>query len=321
MLSETDVSPRRLLRVGTSFQPAWLRNPVLAAVVVAMGAGFGLHIPSFWRVQTLLDIWQQAALLMVVSVGATFVIIAGELDLSVGAVVGLISVVVPSLLTAGNPMPIAVVVALLIGAAIGFANAAITLRLHVPSFITTLGTMAIVSGLAVTVSLTPLTVTSSSFSAVFTNRIHGVPLAGMYALAAVAVAAWFLPTSRFGLHVRAVGSGEMSAVLQGIRVERVKYLVFVVAGVLSAAGGVLLLGTSLTGYPDAGKGLELSAIAAVLLGGGRLGGGRGSVVGTFLGALVLTVAMYGIAGLGWLQAWQDFTLGIILVLVVLAMRG
>jgi ribose transport system permease protein len=83
---------------------------------------------------------------------------------------------------------------------------------------------------------------------------------------------------------------------------------------------VSLLGASLTGYPDAGKGLELSAIAAVLLGGGRLGGGRGDIVGTFLGALVLTVALYGIAGLGWLQAWQDFTMGIILVLVVLTMR-
>jgi ribose transport system permease protein len=151
---------------------------------------------------------------MVVSIGATFVIIAGELDLSVGAVVGLVSVVVPSLLAVGSPMPIAVLVALVIGAAVGFANAAITLRLQVPSFITTLGMMAIVSGLAVTVSLTPLTVTSSSFAAVLTNRIDGAPLNGIYALAAVVAAAWFLPASRFGLHVRAVGSGEMSAVLQ-----------------------------------------------------------------------------------------------------------
>ena len=285
-----------------------------------IAAAFGLRIPTFLSLQTLFDIWQQAALLMVVSIGATFVIIAGELDLSVGAVVGLISVVVPTLLAAGTPMPISVLVALVIGAAVGFANAAITLGLQVPSFITTLGMMAIVSGLAVTVSLTPLTVTSSSFAAVFTNRIHGAPLTGIYALAAVVAAAWFLPASRFGLHVRAVGSGEMSAALQGISARRVKYLVFVAAGVLSAAGGVLLLGASLTGYPDAGKGLELSAIAAVLLGGGRLGGGRGDIVGTFLGALVLTVALYGIAGLGWLQAWQDFTMGIILVLVVLTMR-
>jgi ribose transport system permease protein len=295
---------------GKDSQSAWQRNVVLAAAVIAITAAFGLRIPAFLSAQTLFDMWQQAALLMVVSIGATFVIIAGELDLSIGAVVGLMSVVVPSLLAAGSPMPIAVLVALVIGAAVGFANAAITLRLQVPSFIATLGTMAIVSGLAVTVSLTPLTVTSSSFAAVFTNRIHGVPLTGIYALAAVAVTAWFLPASRFGLHVRAVGSGEMSAVLQGISARRVKYLVFVTAGVLSAAGGVLLLGASLTGYSDTGKGLELSAIAAVLLGGGRLGGGRGDIVGTFLGALVLTVALYGIAGLGWLQAWQDFTMGI-----------
>jgi ribose transport system permease protein len=305
---------------GKGSQSAWQRNVVLAAAVIAITAAFGLRIPAFLSVQTLFDMWQQAALLTVVSIGATFVIIAGELDLSIGSVVGLVSVVVPSLLAAGSPMPIAVLVALVIGAAVGFANAAITLRLQVPSFIATLGTMAIVSGLAVTVSLTPLTVTSSSFAAVFTNRIRGVPLTGIYALAAVAVTAWFLPVSRFGLHVRAVGSGEMSAVLQGISARRVKYLVFVTAGVLSAAGGVLLLGASLTGYSDTGKGLELSAIAAVLLGGGRLGGGRGDIVGTFLGALVLTVALYGIAGLGWLQAWQDFTMGIILVLVVLTMR-
>jgi ribose transport system permease protein len=288
--------------------------------VIAITAAFGLRISTFWSVQTLFDVWQQAALLMVISIGTTFVIIVGELDLSVGAVVGLISVVVPSLLAAGSPMPVAVLAALLIGAAVGFSNAAITLRLQVPSFIATLGTMAIVDGLAVTVSLTPLTVTSPSFAAVFTDRFHGAPLTGLYALAAVAAAAWFLPTSKFGLHVRAVGSGETSAVLQGISARRVKYLVFAFAGILSAAGGVLLLGASLTGYPDAGKGLELSAIAAVLLGGGRLGGGRGNILGTFLGSLVLTVALYGIAGLGWLQASQDLTMGIILVLVVLTMR-
>jgi ribose transport system permease protein len=299
---------------------AWRRNAALAAAVIAITAGFGLRIPAFWSVQTLFDVWQQAALLMVISIGATFVIIVGELDLSVGAVVGLVSVVVPSLLAAGSPTPVAVFAALLIGAAVGFSNAAITLRLQVPSFIATLGTMAIVDGLAVTVSLTPLTVTSPSFAAVFTDRFHGAPLTGIYALAAVAAAAWFLPASRFGLHVRAVGSGETSAMLHGINARRVKYLVFALAGVLSAAGGVLLLGASLTGYPDAGKGLELSAIAAVLLGGGRLGGGRGDILGTFLGALVLIVALYGIAGLGWLQASQDLTMGIILILVVLTIR-
>jgi ribose transport system permease protein len=306
--------------LGGSSPSAWRRNAALAAAVIAITAAFGLRIPTFWSVQTLFDVWQQAALLMVISIGTTFVIIVGELDLSVGAVVGLISVVVPSLLAAGSPMPVAVLAALLMGAAVGFSNAAITLRLQVPSFIATLGTMAIVDGLAVTVSLTPLTVTSPSFAAVFTDRFHGAPLTGLYALAAVAAAAWFLPTSRFGLHVRAVGSGETSAVLQGISARRVKYLVFAFAGILSAAGGVLLLGASLTGYPDAGKGLELSAIAAVLLGGGRLGGGRGNILGTFLGSLVLTVALYGIAGLGWLQASQDLTMGIILVLVVLTMR-
>lgn len=310
----------RSTRLGEALRPSWRRNTVLAAVVVAISGGFGLRIPGFWSVQTLFDIWQQAALLMVVSIGATFVIIVGELDLSVGAIVGLISVVAPSLLSAGISTPIAVAAALLIGAVVGFANAAMTLGLQVPSFIATLGTMAIVSGLAVTVSLTPLTITSASFADAFTKRIHGAPLAGIYALAAVAAAAWLLPASRFGLHVRAVGSAETGAVLQGISAKRVKTLVFVVAGILSAAGGILLLGSSLTGYPDAGKGLELSAIAAVLLGGGRLGGGRGSIIGTFLGALILTVALYGIAGLGWLQAWQDFTLGIILVLVVVAMR-
>ncbi len=226
---------------GKGSQSAWQRNVVLAVVVIAITAAFGLRIPAFVSGQTLFDMWQQAALLMVVSIGATFVIIAGELDLSIGAIGRLVSVVVPSLLAAGSPMPIAVLLALVIGAAVGLANAAITLRLQVPSFITTLGTMAIVSGLAVMVSLTPQTVTSSSFAAVFTNRIYGAPLTGIYALAAVAAAAWFFPTSRFGFHVRAVGSGETSAVLQGVRARRVKYLVFVTAGVLSAVGGVLLL--------------------------------------------------------------------------------
>jgi ribose/xylose/arabinose/galactoside ABC-type transport system permease subunit len=143
----------------------------------------------------------------------------------------------------------------------------------------------------------------------------------LYSVGLTAMVALFWKYSRFSLRVRAVGSSQQGASFAGLPTHRIKFVVFVLAGIFSAAGALLLLGQTLTGLAVAAEGLELNAIAAVILGGGRLGGGKGSVVGTFLGALLLTMVFSGIAGMGLSAAWQLLIKGMILVVVIVFMRG
>ena len=254
------------------------------------------------------------------AIGANLIIVAGEIDLSVGAIVGLASVAVPGLFDLGLPMPVVLIFALLVGAIVGAANGFITLRLMVPSFLATLGTMAIVRGIALYISDQPRQVSDDAFAAAFNESIFGIPEVVLYSFGITALVAFFWKYSRFGLQIRAVGSSQQGARFAGVPTHRVKFTVFILAGIFSAAGALLLLGRTLTGLSVAADGLELNAIAAVILGGGRLGGGKGSVVGTFLGALLLTMVFSGIAGMGLTAAWQLLTKGMILVVVILFMR-
>jgi ribose transport system permease protein len=297
-----------------------LRLMILIAAMVGVAILFGSLNPYYLSWKQTLDIARQSTLLAVAALGAHLIIVVGEIDLSVGAVCGLVSVAVPGLLDLDLPIALVVLLALGIGAVVGAINGFVTLRLLVPSFLATLGTMSIARGVAYYISKQPRWISDETFGNLFNGEVGGLPLSVVYMVVLTALVAFIWKYSRFGLHVRAVGSSQKGARFTGIDTDRVKLAVFILAGVLSAAGGLLLLGRTLTGMAVAAEGLELNAIAAVLLGGGRLGGGKGSVVGTFLGALLLTMVLSGIAGMGLSIGWQDLTKGSILVVVILLMR-
>src|SRR3984893_9868433 len=195
-------------------------------------------------------------------------------------------------------MPIVLLLAILVGAIVGAAHGVITLRLMVPSFLTTLGMMAIVRGIALYISDQPRQVSDDVFAKAFNDSIAGMPEVVLYSFGLTALVAFFWRYSRAGLQIRAVGSSQQGARFAGVPNYHIKFMVFVLAGIFSAAGALLLLGRTFTGLAGAADGLELNAIAAVILGGGRLGGGKGSMVGTFFGAILLTMVFSGIAGMG-----------------------
>ena len=292
----------------------------LVAAMVGVTVFFGALNRYYLTWAHFLDMGRQASLLVMVAIGANLIIVAGEIDLSVGAIVGLVSVAVPLLFDLTLPMPIVLLLALLIGALVGAANGLITLSLMVPSFLTTLGTMAIVRGIALFISDQPRQVSDDFFAKAFNDSIAGIPEVVLYSFGLTALSAFFWKHSRFGLQIRAVGSSQQGARFAGVSTWHVKFMVFTLAGIFSAAGALLLLGRTLTGLAGAADGLELNAIAAVILGGGRLGGGKGSMIGTFLGTLLLTMVFSGIAGMGLTAAWQLLTKGMILVVVIIFMR-
>ena len=293
---------------------------VLIAAMVAIAALFGSLNHYYLSWQNALDICRQGALLAITALGVNLVIVCGEIDLSVGAVVGLVSVAVPGFFDLDLPTPVVVVLALLLGAAAGLVNGLIVLRLLVPSFLATLGTMAIYRGLAIHISNQPRAIYNDTFVSLFGTEIAGLSLTIYYPIIIALALAVLWRYSRFGVLVRAVGSNKQSARFAGLATGRVKLAAFVLAGVFASAGALVLLGRTQTGLAVAGDGLELNAIAAVILGGGRLGGGKGSVIGTLLGAYLLTMMFSGIAGMGLTAAWQLIVKGLILVVVIILMR-
>lgn len=292
----------------------------LLCLIAVVGAVFGCLAPHFLTAPSLINICRQATVTAIVALGATFVIIAGEIDLSVGAVVALVSVVVAWIAGHGYPWPVMVLAALATGLAIGLVNGFLSLKLHVPSFLATLGTLSIVKGIAMTITLEPIPVRSIAFIKFFMNSPWRVPMPVIIALVLFVVSVLLLNFSRFGIRTRAVGSNENAARLAGLNTTKQKYLVFLLGSLFAAVGGIVLAGRTNYGMAQAGGGLELEVIAAVVLGGARLGGGIGSALGTLLSALLLTMIFMGIATVGLPGPYQDVAKGAAIGLAVLLMR-
>jgi ribose transport system permease protein len=292
----------------------------LLLLIVVVGAVFGYFAPHFLSTASLINIGRQATVMAIVALGATFVIIAGEIDLSVGSVVALVSVLTAWLAGHGYSVPIMLLVALAAGLTIGAVNGVLSLKLRVPSFLGTLGTLAIIKGIAMTITLEPIPVRSIAFIKFFMISPGRIPMPVIITLVLFALSVVLLNYSRFGIRARAVGSNENAAKLAGLNTTRQKYLVFLLGSVFAAIGGVVLAGRTNYGMAQAGGGLELEVIAAVVLGGARLGGGVGSVLGTLLSSLLLTMIFMGIATVGLPGPYQDVAKGVAIGLAVLLMR-
>ncbi len=301
-------------------------GPVLvtALLFVAMFIGGGVRYRGFFAGQVVLNLLIDNAHLIVLAVGMTFVILTGGIDLSVGAVVALGTMIAASLLQAGwSPVaviPLIVVLTSLLGLAVG-------LMIHVfgvQPFIASLAAMFLARGLCYIISNTSITISDDFFIAMATTRI---PLgAGMsitpsviVAVVVVVVAVWVLQYTRFGRTTYAIGGGEQSGMLMGLPVARTKVLVYVISGFCSGLAGVLFSFYTLSGYALTAIGTELDAIAAVVIGGTLLTGGYGFVLGSVLGVLVLGLIYTIITFEGTLSSWWTKIVigGLLLVFIIL----
>ncbi|MEM6647083.1 MAG: ABC transporter permease [Bacteroidota bacterium] len=290
----------------------------LLAVLGGLVILFGTLSDYFLSPVTLRTLAGQIPPLVVVSVGMTFVLIIAGIDLSVGAVVGLSSAVMGVLMVqAGWSLPVSLFAALLAGAACGAFNGGISVRWRIPSFIVTLGMLEMARGGAYLVTNSQTQYVGADVQ-VLSTPIVGLPLAFWIALAVVAVAQVVLTRTVFGRHMLATGGNREAARLAGVSPGRVEFTVFVIAGVLSALGGVFQMGYLGSADPNAGIGMELAAIAAVVIGGTSLMGGQGSVVATFLGVLIIAVLQLGLAQLGVSEPLKRVVTGGVIVIAVIA---
>ncbi|MCW2804567.1 MAG: Monosaccharide transporter rane protein family [Propionibacteriaceae bacterium] len=314
-------SPTSVLRHLTSPDKPYLMTLVLIVLVII----FALASPVFFSTSNFLNIGRQTALVTIIAVGMTFVIVSGEIDLSVGAQLALAGIVASTAMQAtGGQLMAGVIAGLLVGAVVGLANGLITTGLGIPSFLVTLAMLGICRGLALLISGGQAVLANNSwFWTAFNNGIYfGIPVPVWWTLLALIVGAFLLHVSSYGRKVYAVGGNKQAASYSGIRVHRVKILAFVLTGTLAGFAGLILTARGQGARPDVGVGLELDVIAAVILGGTSLFGGRGLIVGTLVGSLMIGVINNGLTLVGADSATQAIVKGlIIIVAVTLFTRG
>ncbi len=285
---------------------------ILLAVVVALA----FLSPYFLTGRNLAEILQQAAILGIVSVGTTFVIIGGDLDLSIGANVAVSGVVCGLAMSASNNNVLAGVVAgLACGSLIGFINGIVSTRLRVPAFVATLGMLVIGQGVALTLTNgASISNLPDSFGTLANARLLGLPTLVWWMFLIFFVGWLALHRTVFGIRTFAVGGNREAARLAGLNVDAVRIANFVVAGLSGGIGGVLLAARVQAAQPTGGEIFTLYATAAVILGGTSLYGGRGSILRTILGVALIALLENGLELLGVAYSNQQIAVGIVFII-------
>ena len=309
-----------------------MKLPVLARTGLAL-LGLALVVlvidvfsqGAFLRASNLTNVLRQITVNAILAVGQTFVIITAGIDLSVGSLIELTGVVMALFANAMNAMHFggaALVLATLlvglgVGCCAGLINAIPVVRLNLPPFITTLAMMLMARGLAFRLSHgRPVPLETGAFDRIGTGTIYGVPIAVLWMAVIVVVFAVLLTRTRFGRYVFAIGGNEEAARLAGINVRAIKAAVYVISGGCAAVAGLLLMARFASGSPQTGIGSELQSIAAVVVGGTSLMGGRGSIVATFLGALLIGLLNNAMNLLSIESYTQDIVLGAVILIAV-----
>ncbi len=298
----------------------WL-GPLFALLIVY--ALFGVLVPeTFLGAVNLEHMTRQTVVVGIAAVGMTLVMVEGGIDLSVGSVVALTTVVIARALQLGFGPFTAALIGLAVGALCGLLNGALVAWLEITPFIVTLGTMSALRGVAIGLAdeqkVDANVAGLDELTAALPEGLSWLVLSpGVWiTLLVAALFAGLLAYSRFGRHVIASGSNKQTARLCGIRVGRVTLIVYVLAGLLAGLAGLMELSTLTVGDPTDSLGLELSVIAAVVIGGGSLSGGQGSIAGSLIGALLMTVIRTGCSFVGLPNWVQAILTGVIIVVAV-----
>lgn len=299
----------------------------IALALIVIFVIFSIGTESFLTPGNIVNMLRQTSTNMIIAIGMTFILILGGIDLSVGSLACLAAIFTSSLMTGstgagktiGEPMPL--VLALLIGivlaAAFGLINGIVVTKLKLPPFIVTMATMSTARGVAlVYTGGYPVSALPESATNIGRGEIANIPYTVILMLIILIIAWILLDTTKFGRYVYAIGGNEECARLSGIKVNRVKVLVYVLSGALAGIAGILVAFRMATAQPSLGEGYELDAITAVALGGTSLAGGRGYMQGTVLGCLFLSFLSTGFNIMGVNSYWQQIFKGIILIIAI-----
>jgi ribose transport system permease protein len=289
----------------------------LAFVAILVFFAVILRDDGFLSFSNLSNIVRQTAPITVMAVGLTFTLCAGEIDLSIGSVVALSALTAAIFLRDGG-LVAGIVMGLVVGLAVGVVNGLLTVKLRIPSFLVTLGMLGIVAGIARTITdLEPVPVQNSTFTAVFgSGSVGAVSSLVIWTAAVVTVGHFALRNTRFGRHVLATGGDRAASAYVGIRTARVRLAVLVISAVSASLAGLLYAGRLHGARYTLGEAELLTVIAAVVIGGTRLLGGRGTVIGALFGSLIMGMLNNGLILMGLDVSDQMIARGLIIILAV-----
>jgi ribose transport system permease protein len=277
--------------------------------------------PLFLQPSNMLNVLLTAAVVALIAAGQTYVIILAEIDLSVGAVLGFSAITTATVISQYGVVA-GLAAGLAVGALAGLINGVLVTKAKMPSFIATLATMSIFAGLTLQFSQgNPVKVTSEAFQALGQGNLLGIPTPIWIMLVLGVLFGYILARTRYGRELYATGDNADAARLAGISTDRVKILAFMISGVLAATAGFILTARLGTAQPTAGTGLELAAIAAVIIGGTSLAGGRGALLGTLVGAVLLAMIDNGLNLLNVSPFLQSVVKGAVILLAVFVDRN
>lgn len=287
---------------------------VLAVMVIIMA----LVSPNFLTFANLFNISRQIAVMAIVAAGMTFVIISGGIDLSVGSNVALSGIVLSWLIqSAGLPIGLALIAGLGVALLIGLLNGSFIAKLKIPFFIVTLATMVIARGLCFIITGGfPISQLGESFQQIGRGYLGPIPIPVIIMILVYVAAFTILQRMRFGRYVYALGGNETAARLAGIRLDRVKIAIYGVSGVCAGVASLILTSRMNSGDPNMGTGLEMDAIAAIVIGGANISGGKGWIWGTFIGAYIIGILNNGLNMLNIAAYYQMALKGLVILLAV-----
>ncbi len=287
----------------------------LAGLCVVMTVVAG---KTFLSTSNLMNILSQISDISVIAVGCTFVILTGGIDLSVGSLLGLCGVLSAGALKATDSVILAVLVCIVVGCILGLINGYLIAYQKVPAFVATLGMMSIARGLCFIYTRgKPISIFPDNFRFFGAGYIGNVPFIAVE-MVVIFVAAWYVLRMRpFGRYIYSIGSNENATRLAGIATSYYKMMAYVICGFLCGVAALLSIGRINSGHPLSGQGYELNAIAAVVIGGTSLSGGRGSIIGTAIGPLIMGVISNGLNLMNVDAFWQGVVLGVVIILAVL----
>ena len=300
--------------------------------LIAVVVFFSLMAPNFVTVANVVIVSKHVAINAFLAIGMTFVILTGGIDLSVGAIVGLVGMVAGALVLYGIPIELLGIViypnvweiigiALLVGTFVGLVNGLLVTQLQVAPFIATLGMLYVARGTALLMSggstfpnlIGKPEFGNQGFPALGSGTILGIPLSIWLLLVVACIAAYVATKTPFGRQIYAVGGNERAATLSGVSVNRVKLAVYMISGFCAAIAGLVGASQLVASHPASGETFEMNAIAAAVLGGTSLSGGRGTIGGTIVGAFVIGVLSDGLVMMGVSEFWQMVIKGVVIV--------
>ena len=272
---------------------------------------------NFLTANNLTNIGRQVSVNAIIAVGMTFAILTSGIDLSVGSVMALAGTIMAGLMAAGMPISMAILIGLVLGSLLGAINGFLVAFAKMPAFIVTLAMLGIARGLAlIYTGGYPISGLDKSFAFFGRGSIAGIETPIFIMLIVYVIAYVVLTYTPFGRHVYAVGGNAEASRLSGIKVNKILFLVYTISGFTSALAGLILTSRLMSGQPNAGVAFELDAIAAVVLGGAAMNGGKGTIIGTLIGALLLGVLNNGLNLIGINPYVQNVIKGIIILIAI-----